>query len=165
MVAQTNPQPNQGHVLRLSTPSFQPGTPIPPQYSCKGADISPALQWSNAPAQTAAFALVMDDPDAPAGTWVHWTMWNIPPGTHEVPENLSKEQQLPDGTRQGRNDFHKTGYNGPCPPAGKAHRYYLRLYALDTRLDLPAGASRADLDAAMKSHILQQAEYMGTFRR
>jgi len=107
----------------------------------------------------------MDDPDAPAGTWVHWVLWNLPAGANSLPEGVAKREQLDDGSRQGRNDFGKIGYGGPCPPPGKPHRYFFRVYALDTKLNLAPGASRQELDAAMTGHVLGQAEYMGTFRR
>ncbi len=149
----------------LTSSAFAPGAAIPEQYSCKGADDSPALKWSGAPAHVASFALIMDDPDAPAGTWVHWVLWNLPAITQSLPEGVPKREQLDDGARQGRNSFHKTGYNGPCPPAGATHRYFFRLYALDGKLDLAAGASRSQLDAAMKGHVLAETEYMGTFHK
>ena len=113
----------------------------------------------------ASFALIMDDPDAPAGTWVHWVLWNLPANAQALPEGVPRREQLENGARQGRNSFHKGGYNGPCPPAGATHRYFFRLYALDGKLDLAAGASRAQLDEAMKGHMLAQAEYMGTFHK
>ena len=149
----------------LTSPAFEPGAEIPKKHTCKAADVSPALEWSGAPAKTASFALIMDDPDAPAGTWVHWVLWNLPAGLHSLPEGVAKNDQLSDGSRQGRNDFQKAGYNGPCPPPGKTHRYFFRLYALDRKLDLAPGASRSQLDDAMKGHIVERAEYMGTFRR
>ncbi|MDR3748381.1 MAG: YbhB/YbcL family Raf kinase inhibitor-like protein [Acidobacteriota bacterium] len=149
----------------VKSPAFPPGAEIPKKYGCQGADLSPALEWSGFPAKTASFALIVDDPDAPAGTWVHWVLWNLPASAHSLPEGVAKTDELPDGSRQGRNDFRKVGYNGPCPPPGKTHRYFFRLYALDGKLDLRPGASRAELDAAMKGHILGQAEYVGTFRR
>ena len=149
----------------VSSPSFSSGATIPKAYSCQGADISPALEWSGHPPPTGGFALIVDDPDAPAGTWVHWVIWNILASTHQLPENLAKSDRLDNGATQGRNDFGKTGYNGPCPPPGKAHRYFFRLYALDGKLTLPPGASRQQLDGAMQGHILAQAEYLGTFRR
>jgi Raf kinase inhibitor-like YbhB/YbcL family protein len=151
--------------FQLSSPAFQPGAAIPQQYSCQGADISPALHWGDAPLGTASFAIVVDDPDAPVGNWLHWTIWNIRAGAHDLAENVPKQEQLTDGSRQGRNDFRKIGYNGPCPPAGKTHRYFFRLYALDKTLDLAPGAARADLDAAMQGHVLGKSEYMGTFKR
>ena len=104
-------------------------------------------------------------PDAPAGTWVHWVLWNLPASAHGLPEAVAKQDQLVDGMRQGRNSFRKIGYNGPCPPPGKPHRYFFRLYALDEKLELAPGASSSDLQAAMKGHVLGQAEYMGTYRR
>jgi len=149
----------------LTSSAFAAGAAIPPQYTCKAADISPALEWSGPPANAASFAMIMDDPDAPAGTWVHWVLWNLPAATHSLPQGVPKGEQLDDGSRQGKNSFQKIGYNGPCPPAGQTHRYFFRLYALDTKLNLAAGASRAQLDAAMKGHVLAQAEYMGTFHR
>ena len=151
--------------LQLKSSDFASGQKIPKQFTCEGEDISPALSWNDPPAGTKSFALIVDDPDAPAGTWVHWVIWNIPASTHQLPENLAKSDRLDNGATQGRNDFGKTGYNGPCPPPGKAHRYFFRLYALDGKLTLPPGASRQQLDGAMQGHILAQAEYLGTFRR
>lgn len=151
--------------MKLASSAFAAGAIIPDQYTCKGSDNSPALSWSDAPAHTASFALIMDDPDAPSGTWVHWVLWNIPPKMHSLPEGVSKSEQLDDGSRQGRNSFAKIGYNGPCPPPGQTHRYFFRIYALDQSLNLKPGASRSEADAAMKGHILAQAEYMGTFHR
>lgn len=149
----------------LTSSAFSSGGEIPQQYTCKGADSSPALEWSGAPAKTASFALIMDDPDAPAGTWVHWVLWNLPASAHSLPGGLPKREQLDDGARQGHNSFKKIGYNGPCPPGGATHHYYFRLYALDTNVGLGGKASRNDLDMAMKGHVLAQTEYMGTFHR
>jgi len=149
----------------VTSPAFASGAAIPKTYTCQGADISPALNWSGHPPQTASFALVLDDPDAPVGTWVHWVIWNIPASAHELAENVAKHDRLDSGALQGNNDFGKIGYNGPCPPPGKTHRYFFRLYALDVKLTLPPGATRKELDAAMMWHILGQAAYMGTFRR
>src|ERR1022692_141314 len=151
--------------LVLKSSTFAPGAEIPKEYTCEAADVSPALEWSGAPARTVSFALIMDDPDAPAGTWVHWVLWNLPASAHELPEAVAKQDQLVDGMRQGRNSFRKVGYNGPCPPPGKPHRYFFRLYALDEKLDLAPGANSADLQQAMKGHVLMQAEYMGAYRR
>lgn len=149
----------------LTASAFGAGASIPPQYTCKGADTSPALEWSGFPANTVSFAMIMDDPDAPAGTWVHWVLWNVPAKAHALPQGVAKRDQLDDGSLQGQNSFKKVGYYGPCPPAGQTHRYYFRLYALDTKLSLPAGASRDQLDAAMKGHIVAQTEYIGTFHK
>jgi Raf kinase inhibitor-like YbhB/YbcL family protein len=112
-----------------------------------------------------SLALIVDDPDAPGGTWTHWLIWNIPAHLTALPEGVPAEDILENGARQGRNDFHRIGYGGPCPPPGKAHRYFFKLHALDTALDLKAGASRKELDRAMKRHIVSQAEWMGTYRR
>jgi Raf kinase inhibitor-like YbhB/YbcL family protein len=158
-------KPGGAPTFTLTSSAFASGAAIPEQYSCKGADTSPALQWDGVPANTAAFAIIMDDPDAPGGTWVHWVLWNLPAATQSLPEGVPKREQLDNGARQGRNSFRKTGYNGPCPPAGATHRYFFRVYALDAKLDLAAGASRAQLDAAMKGHVLAEAEYMGTFHK
>jgi Raf kinase inhibitor-like YbhB/YbcL family protein len=149
----------------ISSPAFASGAEIPNANTCQGPDVSPLLTWIDNPPQTQSFALIVDDPDAPAGTWIHWVMWNIPPATHLLPENVPRSARLQSGALQGRNDFGKTGYNGPCPPPGKTHRYFFRLYALDASLTLQPGATRQELDAAMKGHILGKAEHMGTYRR
>ena len=149
----------------LTSSAFSSGAAIPKPYGCQGTDISPALAWSGHPAQTASFALIVDDPDAPVGTWVHWLIWNIPASEHQLAENVAKHDRLDSGAMQGRNDFKKIGYNGPCPPPGNTLRYFFRLYALDGQLTLSPGATRQELDAAMKGHILAETEYMGTFRR
>lgn len=120
---------------------------------------------TGAPQSTKVFALVVDDPDAPVGTWNHWLLWNIPPSTHHLDEGVAKDSQLTDGARQGRNDFGKIGYNGPCPPPGQPHRYLFRLFALDSQLALAARATRAELDRAMKSHGIAQTELMGRYGR
>jgi Raf kinase inhibitor-like YbhB/YbcL family protein len=164
-------QPNPSKVgqsfmtFTLTSPVFASGDSIPNPYTCQGADISPALTWSGQSIQAMSLALVVDDPDAPAGTWVHWLIWNIPATTNLLPENISKQERLGTGAMQGRNDFGKVGYNGPCPPPGHTHRYFFRLYALDVKLTLAPGTKRKELDAAMEGHILAQAEYMGTFSR
>ena len=149
----------------LKSSAFAQGAEIPKKHTCESADVSPALEWSGAPEHTASFSLIMDDPDAPSGTWVHWVLWNLPAGSHSLAEGVAKSDQLPDGSQNGRNSSRKIGYNGPCPPPGKTHRYFFRLYALDVKLSLAPGASRAELDEAMKGHILAKTEYMGTFRR
>jgi Raf kinase inhibitor-like YbhB/YbcL family protein len=138
---------------------------IPKKHTCDGPDVSPALQWTDPPAGTRTFGLVMDDPDAPGGTWVHWVLFNIPGQLRALPEGVPKDPVLKDGTRQGQNDFRRPGYGGPCPPRGPAHRYYFRLYALDSGLDLPAGAKKADLEKAMKGHVLAEAQLMGRYKR
>ena len=151
--------------MRLTTSSFEPGDDIPRRFTCDGGDISPDLAWSAAPAGTRSFVLVVDDPDAPAGTWVHWVLYDLPAGTRELAAGVPADERLPSGARQGRNDFKRIGYGGPCPPAGSAHRYFFRLYALDAPLALPAGATRAQVARAMEGHVLAEAELMGRYRR
>jgi Raf kinase inhibitor-like YbhB/YbcL family protein len=109
--------------------------------------------------------LIVDDPDAPVGTWVHWVLYDLPANTKDLAENVAKQEQLPNGARQGRNDFRKIGYGGPCPPPGKPHRYFFKLYALDKKLDLKAGVTKADVESAMQGHILAQGQLMGRFGR
>ena len=145
--------------------AFADGGEIPKRHTCSGADLSPALSWDGVSPAAHSLALIVDDPDAPGGTWTHWLIWNIPAHLTALPEGVPAEDVLQNGARQGRNDFHRIGYGGPCPPPGKAHRYFFKLHALDTALDLKAGASRKELDRAMKGHIVSQAEWMGTYRR
>ena len=150
----------------LSSSAFKDGEPIPGKYTCDGVDLSPPLAWSGAPAGTRSFALIADDPDAPGGTWVHWVLYNLPAEVPELPENIAKVEALDlGGARQGRNDFRRPGYGGPCPPPGPAHRYFFKLYALDTRLELKAGAQKKDVEAAMEGHVLGTAQLMGTYAR
>jgi hypothetical protein len=149
----------------LVSSAFSEGSAIARQYTCDGADLSPALSWGEAPTGTQSFALIADDPDAPSGTWTHWVLWNIPAQVMVLPEGVHKTEVLENGARQGRNDFKRIGYGGPCPPPGRPHRYFFKLYALDARLDLKAGASRGELEAAMKRHIVSQASLMGTYKR
>jgi Raf kinase inhibitor-like YbhB/YbcL family protein len=151
--------------LAIRTGAFGNGAEIPKKYTCSGGDISPALSWSDAPQNTKSIALIVDDPDAPGGTWTHWVIWDIPAQEGELPEGVPANEVLTNGARQGKNDFGRIGYGGPCPPSGKAHRYFFRLYALDKVLELKAGSERPDLEDAMKRHVLMQAEWMGTFRR
>lgn len=149
----------------ISTTSFPSGGDIPRKFTCDGADVSPALSWSGAPDATQAFALVADDPDAPVGTWTHWVLYDLPASTTSLPEGVSKVDELGSGGRQGRNDFRRIGYGGPCPPPGKPHRYFFKLYALDARLNLKPGASKQEVEQAMQGHVLAEAELMGKYRR
>ena len=153
------------HTFTLVSSAFATGTEIPKPYTCKGEDVSPALQWSGAPPNTAAFAIIMDDPDAPSGTWVHWVIWNLPATARSLPEGVPKRAQLPDNARQGRNSFGKIGYNGPCPPPGQTHRYFFRLYALDKGFTVEPYGGGTNLEAVMHGHIIAQTEYMGTFHK
>jgi len=149
----------------ISSESFQNGSEIPKKFTCDGADVSPELSWTAPPSGTQSLALIADDPDAPAGTWTHWVLFNMPPATTNLAEAVNKVDELPGGARQGRNDFRKIGYNGPCPPPGKAHRYFFKLYALNTTLQLNAGSSKQELEKAMQGHIADKTELMGTYKR
>jgi Raf kinase inhibitor-like YbhB/YbcL family protein len=149
----------------LTSSTFANGAAIPRQNTCDGTDLSPALSWSTPPAGTKSLALIADDPDAPVGTWTHWLVWNIPATANSLPEDLPKTGENADGTRQGTTDFRRIGYGGPCPPPGKLHRYFFKLFALDTRLTLKAGASRHELEGAIQQHILAHSQWMGTYGR
>jgi Raf kinase inhibitor-like YbhB/YbcL family protein len=149
----------------LQSSAFKQGTEIPRKFTCQGSDVSPALAWTGAPAGTKSFVLIADDPDAPAGTWVHWVLYELPAGTTQLAENAPKTERLPAGGVQGTNDFKHIGYGGPCPPAGKAHRYFFKLYALDATVNLKPGVRKGEVELAMKGHILGQAELMGTYKR
>jgi len=153
--------------LTLTSPVFLDGTTIPQAHTCDGPDRSPPLVWSGAPANVTTFALIVDDPDAPAGTWVHWVLYNLPGSHTALAENLPKTELLTHlgGTLQGQNDFRRIGYGGPCPPPGKPHRYFFRLYALEAAVALRAGATKADVERAMQGHILTTAQLMGTYAR
>ncbi len=150
--------------ISLSSTAFSNGQSIPAKYSCKGREVSPPLAWTAVPANTQSLALIVDDPDAPGGTWVHWVLYNLPAASSNLPEAVPAGGNRPDGSLQGKNSSGNLGYNGPCPPSG-THRYFFKLYALDTLLDLPAGASKTQLLAAMQGHILAQGELMGTFSK
>jgi len=147
--------------MQLSSTAFQEGAVIPVVHTGDGQDRSPPLTWSGAPGAAKSFALVCDDPDAPRGTWVHWVLFNLPADQHELPAG----GPLPPGALQGKNDFGKLGYGGPAPPRGKPHRYYFRVYALDTILSLPEGATKPQLEQAMKGHILATGQLMGKYSR
>lgn len=151
--------------LQLTSKAFHDGQPIPKKYTCSGQDVSPELAWTGAPAETKSMALIVDDPDAPAGVWVHWVIYDLPTGTRELPEGMPKDRELGDGARQGKNDFGKIGYGGPCPPSGPAHRYFFKLYALREKAGLSAGATKADLERAMKGKVIEQATLTGKFGR
>jgi Raf kinase inhibitor-like YbhB/YbcL family protein len=154
------------HSMAISSRSFPNGGYIPKQFTCDGADISPELSWTNPPPGAQSLALIAEDPDAPVGTWTHWVIFDLPPSTRSLPEGVGKTMdQLPDGGRQGANDFGKIGYGGPCPPAGKPHRYFFKLYAVDRKLDLKPSSTRARFDGAIKNHVLDEADWMGRYRR
>lgn len=149
----------------ISTPNFSNGGKIPTKFTCDGTDVSPELTWTALPPETQSFTMIADDPDAPVGTWTHWLLFNLPAQTAALPEGVIKVDEVPSGGRQGRNDFRKIGYGGPCPPPGKPHRYFFKLYALDKMLNLQPGASKQDVEQAMQGHILGKAELMGTYQR
>lgn len=157
--------PPQQTTLSLTSDAFQSGGPIPERFTCDGEDVSPPLAWSGVPQDTASFALIMDDPDAPGGTFTHWVIFNIPGGARTLPEGVPTADRLDSGALQGRNDFSRTGYGGPCPPSGAPHRYRFTLYALDTTLALNPGASKRQVQSAMQGHILGQVTLVGTYQR
>jgi Raf kinase inhibitor-like YbhB/YbcL family protein len=138
---------------------------MPFTVTCDGADLTPELTWEGVPAGTQSLALGVDDPDASMGNWTHWLIWNIPAKATLLREDTPKVNLLNNGAREGGNDFKRVGYGGPCPPPGKPHRYYFKLYALDARLEVKAGAVRTELEPAIKSHILSQTQWMGTSGR
>ena len=150
--------------FELTSSAFAHEEPIPQKYTCDGEDISPPLQWSDPPEGTQSLALIADDPDAPMGTWVHWVLYNLPAETRALSEAVPSDADLPDGGRHGKNSWRRLGYGGPCPPGG-THRYFFKLYALDTALALAVGASKRQLLRAIEGHILAQAELMGTYTR
>jgi len=151
--------------FEIQSPAFQPGGDIPVTHTCDGPDASPALRWSDPPANVMSFALIMDDPDAPGGTWVHWVLYGIPATVRELPEGVVARDAVASIGTQGINDFRKVGYGGPCPPRGPAHRYVFTLYALGTELTLPARKTKADVLKAIEGHVLGQAELMGRYKR
>jgi len=151
--------------FRLSSPAFKPGAPIPTDFSCDAGDHSPALAWTGAPAGTKSYALIVEDPDAPMGTFVHWVVFNLPAAASGMAADAPKTPQLADGARQGNNGMGAVGYKGPCPPPGKTHHYHFELFALDSTLDMPSAADATSLRAAMQNHVKANAELVGTFER
>lgn len=164
--ADSNTKPKT--TFRIYSHSFKPGESIPDQYTCQGQNISPDVCWKGEPPKTKSFALIVEDPDAPGQTWVHWVIYNIPikkvspdGNVYDLTEGYPRDEETPGGILQGSNDFKKIGYDGPCPPSG-IHRYYFELYALNSLLDLSAEGTKAELVGAMKGHILAQTQMMGT---
>ena len=151
--------------MQLTSTAFSDGEAIPAKYTGQGKDLSPPLQWSGVPAGAKSLALIADDPDAPVGTWVHWVLYSLPPTVAELSEDVPKTPTLRTGARQGRNDFGRLGYGGPMPPPGNPHRYFFKLYALDKTVDLKPGATKKDLERAIASHILAEAQLVGTYQR
>lgn len=148
--------------MKLESSAFSANGAIPAKYTCKGENVSPALNWDAPPEKTRSLALIMDDPDAPGGTFVHWVLYDLPSNLRELSEAIDPNPILMQGGTQGKNGFRRYGYGGPCPPGG-THRYFFKLYALDTLLDLPPGASKQEVLAAMQGHVLAGAELMGKF--
>ena len=150
--------------IQLTSTAFSDGAMIPIRYTCDGEDLSPPLSWSGLPAGTRSLALICDDPDAPVGTWDHWVLFNIPATATGLPENVPAKATFDDGSVHGNNSWGRPGYGGPCPPGG-THRYFFKLYALDTELNLKTGATKSQLVKAMEEHILDQVQLMGKYRR
>jgi Raf kinase inhibitor-like YbhB/YbcL family protein len=151
--------------LEISSGEFKEGESMPLKYTCDGEDTSPSLNWKGIPESAKSLALICDDPDAPVGTWVHWALYDLPPNVTELPEAIPTSATTPQGATQGTNDFKRIGYGGPCPPEGKPHRYFFKLYALDVKLNLKPGATKAELVSSMNGHILAEGLLMGTYKR
>jgi Raf kinase inhibitor-like YbhB/YbcL family protein len=150
--------------MEITSSAFKDGASIPAKYTCDNLDISPPLEWSDGPSGTKSYALICDDPDAPGGTWVHWVVYNIPATRRDLPENMPKLENLKNIAHQGKSDFGNNGYGGPCPPDG-SHRYYFKIYALDTELDPKPGITRKELLNSMIGHILDKGQLMGRYKR
>ncbi len=150
--------------MQIGSPAFADGAAIPKKYTCEGEDVSPPLNWGSAPEGTKSFALISEDPDAPSGIWVHWVIYNIPGEVNKLSENIPKSEVVLNGVKQGLNDFEQIGYGGPCPPPGKAHRYFFKIYALDSYVNLKSGARKEELIKAIQSHILAEGQLIGTYR-
>ncbi|MFC1991128.1 YbhB/YbcL family Raf kinase inhibitor-like protein [Chloroflexota bacterium] len=159
------PQKKGEMVLTVSSPAFRKGDKIPSKYTCEGEDVSPEFTWSEPPTGTNSFVLVVDDPDAPGGVFTHWILFNVPADSLLLPEAVPAQDQLQNGSLQGKNDFGRIGYDGPCPPLGRPHRYQFTLYALDRSLDLKSGVSKKQVLDAMCDHILAQGQVTGTYQR
>lgn len=161
----TEPQEETAMKLDLTSTAFVAGSAIPTKHTCDGSDISPPLSWTGSPGGTKSLALICDDPDAPVGTWVHWVLYALPPDVTALAEGIPPDKELANGGKQGSNSWGKIGYGGPCPPKGPAHRYFFKLYALDTEINLAAGATKNALLQAMEGHILAEGQLMGKYQR
>ena len=153
--------------IQLKSPAFKEGEPIPPRYSCEDVDISPPLNWDESPVKIpndGSLAIILDDPDAPGGPWVHWVIFNLPPQTDSLPEMIMQREELENGALQGTNSWGTIGYRGPCPSRG-THRYFFKIYALDTKLDLPAGITKQELLKVMEGHLVDEGQLKGTYTR
>ena len=151
--------------FELTSSAFKANDAIPKEYTCDGSDVSVPLRWKNAPHGTTNFAFIVDDPDAPRGTWVHWVLYDLPATVTELPAGIGHDDSLSNGAKQGKNDFGKIGYGGPCPPNGPVHHYHFKLYALDHATGLKPKATKQQLLDAMKGHVLAEAELIGTYKR
>jgi len=151
--------------LQIKSPAFEEGGTIPEKYTCDGENISPPLSWTSPPEGTKSLVLICDDPDAPMGTWVHWVLFGLSPRTSTLPEGVPARKVILGGAKQGINDFRKIGYGGPCPPRGPAHRYFFKLYALDSELTVDAGATKAEVLKAMEGHVLAEGQLIGRYSR
>jgi Raf kinase inhibitor-like YbhB/YbcL family protein len=157
--------PTQDKVeIKLTSSAFKEGERIPRQYTCDGVNVSPPVEWTGVPKMAKTIALIADDPDAPNGTWVHWVLYNVPAENIGFVESVPTTDSLKAGGYQGKTDFGAVGYGGPCPPSG-SHRYFFKIYAIDSELPLRAGATKADLEKAMQGHIVAQGQLMGTYSR
>jgi Raf kinase inhibitor-like YbhB/YbcL family protein len=163
----STPEGTEGRKMKIQITStaFKDGEPIPAKHSCSGADVSPPLSIASVPKEAKSLILIVDDPDAPSGNWTHWVLYGISPQTVAIPEGSSAKATPPVAAQIGKNSWGKTEWGGPCPPPGGKHRYYFRLYAVDTNLSLPRGTSKPDLMRAIEGHVLAQGELMGTFQR
>lgn len=151
-------------LMEIKSPAFENNSIIPSKYTCDGEDISPPLSWSDIPEGTKSLALISDDPDAPAGTWVHWVIYNIPPSVTSLPEGVPTDKKLSNGTLQGITDFKRIGYGGPCPPSG-THRYFFKLYALNKKVPLDAGATKKQVLDAIKDSVIAECQVVGKYQR
>jgi hypothetical protein len=161
---QTQKTERKGSELKLSSSSFKDGEMIPVRYTCEGENLSPQLSWTGIPVGTKSLAILCDDPDAPAGDWVHWVVFNIPPEATELQESFPRDKKLNDGSCQGSNDFGKYGYDGPCPPSG-THRYFFKLYAVDKLLEKDTGITKAELLEEIEGHVLGQVQIKCKYKR
>lgn len=164
-VQPTNTAPTQNHGLFLRSPAFKTGESIDPLFTCEGQNISPSLEWTDPPEGTKSLVLIMDDVDAPGGVFVHWVLFNVPADHREIPQAVPRDETVEGIGMQGNNDAGKVGYFGPCPPPAKPHRYYFKLYALDSLLLVNGGATKTEVEQAMQGHIINQTQLMGTFAR
>lgn len=162
---QTSPAAVQaGPSMHLASSNFAADARIPARFTCDGENLSPNLDWTGAPSTTKTYALILHDPDAPID-FTHWLVWDIPPDVHQLAEGASNRAAMPEGSNQGMNGFGRVGYGGPCPPRGKAHHYTFRIFALDTKVGLGSGASREQLESAMRSHIVSQGQIVALYQR